>query len=84
MALFQQIGINKFSVLGWSDGGISALILAQKHPNSLQKLVIWGANSYVTPEEIQIYESKNTILKGFRVCFNTTDNHSLICTKLVN
>lgn len=53
----QKIGLNEFSLLGWSDGGISSLILAAKYPNNVKKLVIWGASAYVTPEEIQIYES---------------------------
>lgn len=60
--LLQQIGFTKFSLLGWSDGGISSLILSAKYPESVEKLVVWGANSYVTPEEIQIYESKKITL----------------------
>lgn len=55
--MLQKIGTNKFSLLGWSDGGISSLILAAKYPESVEKLVVWGSNAYVTPEEIQTYES---------------------------
>lgn len=51
------MGPNKFSLLGWSDGGISSLILTAKYPECVEKLVIWGASSYVTPEEIEIYKS---------------------------
>lgn len=59
MGFFQQkLGFNKFSLLGWSDGGISSMILAGKYPQSVEKLVIWGANAYVLQEDINSYESK--------------------------
>ncbi|KAJ8985323.1 hypothetical protein NQ317_008353 [Molorchus minor] len=58
-----QLGIQKYSLLGWSDGGISSMILAAKHPESIEKLVIWGANSYVLPEEIDKYEKIRDISK---------------------
>lgn len=44
--------------MGWSDGGVSSLITAAKYPNEVRKLVVWGSNAYVVPEEIEIYESK--------------------------
>ncbi|RZC32046.1 valacyclovir hydrolase [Asbolus verrucosus] len=51
-----QLGIKKFSLLGWSDGGISSMIISAKYPTVVDKLIIWGANAYVIPEEIQSYE----------------------------
>ena len=45
-ALMQALSFKKFSVLGWSDGGVSAIILAALFPESVQKLVIWGSNAY--------------------------------------
>jgi valacyclovir hydrolase len=60
-AFMKTLGVEKYSVLGWSDGGISALIMAAKYPQNVRKLVVWGANAYVTDEEIQGYESiRNT------------------------
>ncbi|PNF31661.1 hypothetical protein B7P43_G15689 [Cryptotermes secundus] len=55
--MFQTLSIGKFSMLGWSDGGITAMIAAANNPEQVDKLVIWGANSYVTEEEAKIYES---------------------------
>lgn len=55
-SLMEKIGFNKFSVLGWSDGGITGLILAGTKPLTVEKLVIWGANAYITPAEADIYE----------------------------
>ena len=47
-ALMQVLSFKKFSVLGWYNGGVSATILAALYPESVQKLVIWGSNAYVT------------------------------------
>lgn len=44
-------------MLGWSDGGISSLILAAKYPDIVDKLVVWGANCYVVQEDIEAFES---------------------------
>ncbi|CAG9772480.1 unnamed protein product [Ceutorhynchus assimilis] len=52
----QAIGIEKFSLLGWSDGGISSIILAAKYPKIVDKLVVWGANCYIIPEDIEAFE----------------------------
>lgn len=38
-----------YSVLGWSDGGITAIILAANEGRDLvDSIVIWGSNTYVT------------------------------------
>lgn len=34
------------------------MITAAKYPEEVEKLVVWGSNAYVLPEEIEIYESK--------------------------
>lgn len=57
----QKGGYKKYSMLGWSDGGITALILAARFPERIQKLIVWGANSYVTDEEIEMYEKVRNI-----------------------
>ncbi|XP_021400457.2 serine hydrolase BPHL isoform X2 [Lonchura striata] len=53
--LMQALKFEKFSLLGWSDGGITALIAAAKYPNLIHKLVVWGANASVTQEDVRIY-----------------------------
>jgi len=42
-------------LLGWSYGGITALIAAAKYPTLIHKLVVWGANATVTQEDVRIY-----------------------------
>ncbi|KAI7799810.1 hypothetical protein IRJ41_012368 [Triplophysa rosa] len=55
--LMQALGFARFSLLGWSDGGITALITAALNPTLIQKLVVWGSNAYVSEEDMQIYKS---------------------------
>lgn len=45
-------------MLGWSDGGITAMILAAKYPLNVHKCVVWGSNAYVLKEELETYKSE--------------------------
>lgn len=54
--LMKNLGYSKFSLVGWSDGGITSLILAAKYPDSIRKMVVLGANAYIHPDEIKIYD----------------------------
>lgn len=54
----QALQFKQVSLLGWSDGGITALIAAAKYPSYIRKMVIWGANAYVTEEDSRIYQGK--------------------------
>lgn len=55
--LMKALGYTKFSLVGWSDGGITSLMLASMFPNNIRKMVAVAANAYVTPEEVKIYKS---------------------------
>lgn len=61
--LMQKLGYNNYSLLGWSDGGITGLIIAANNTKSIKKLIVFGANSYILPQEVKIYESKITLIK---------------------
>lgn len=50
----KTIGHDKFSVLGWSDGGITGLILAAKYPEHVRKLVAFAANAYFTDQDLDM------------------------------
>ncbi|KAK4881431.1 hypothetical protein RN001_004750 [Aquatica leii] len=52
----EGLNIKKYSLLGWSDGGVSSMILAAKHPNRVTHLVIWGSNAYVVEEDVTACE----------------------------
>ncbi len=44
VALMDHLGVRKAHILGWSDGAITGLDLAIKHPDRLGKLIAYGAN----------------------------------------
>jgi pimeloyl-ACP methyl ester carboxylesterase len=43
-ALLDSLQVDSCLVVGWSDGGVNALLLTLRHPNKVKKLVITGAN----------------------------------------
>jgi pimeloyl-ACP methyl ester carboxylesterase len=43
-ALLTQLGLKDVDVVGWSDGGIVALILAVQHPELVHRVAVSGAN----------------------------------------
>ena len=53
----KSTGHSKYSLLGWSDGGITAMILAAAHPQCVHRMVVWGANATVTADDIKLYEA---------------------------
>lgn len=54
--LFQALGFRKFSLLGWSDGGITALIAAARNPDLINKMVVWGSNAFVSQHDLGLYD----------------------------
>ncbi|XP_063225361.1 valacyclovir hydrolase isoform X1 [Bacillus rossius redtenbacheri] len=62
-ALMKELGLDRFSLLGWSDGGITALVLAGTEPQLVDKMVVVGANAYIVEEELKMYESIRDISK---------------------
>ncbi|GLH01627.1 Valacyclovir hydrolase, partial [Gryllus bimaculatus] len=55
--LMQVLNIEKYSLLGWSNGGIASMIMAAKSPQNINKLVLWGSNSYFSEEEGEKYKA---------------------------
>jgi pimeloyl-ACP methyl ester carboxylesterase len=43
-ALLDSLHLKKCYVIGWSDGGISGLVLAMRHPDKVRKLAVSGPN----------------------------------------
>lgn len=54
-ALLDKMHIDSAYVIGWSDGGINALLLAMRHPDKVIKLASTGAN--LTPDSLGIVPS---------------------------
>ncbi|XP_063632643.1 valacyclovir hydrolase-like [Cydia splendana] len=57
----KALNISKYSLLGWSDGGIVSMIHAAKYPEAVQKLVVWGTNSLILPHELELYKKTRDI-----------------------
>ncbi|KMQ98061.1 tubulin beta-1 chain [Lasius niger] len=62
-SLMQTLGYSKFSLIGWSNGGITSLLLASTYPESIRRMVVFGANAYIHPDEAKIYENIRDIDK---------------------
>ena len=60
-ALMQALSFKKFSILGWCNGGISAILLAALYPESVQRLIIWGSNAYVMKYDIEPFEKTRDV-----------------------
>lgn len=61
--LMQKLGFQRYSIVGWSDGGITGLVLAANQPDRVEKLVVWGSNSYISDTEVKIYEDIRDVRK---------------------
>ncbi|EHB09758.1 Valacyclovir hydrolase [Heterocephalus glaber] len=61
--LMKALNFKKVSLLGWSGGGLTALIAAAKYPAHISKMVIWGAIAYITDEDQRIYEGIRDVSK---------------------
>lgn len=48
-----HLGYDSFSVMGWSDGGKSALLVPILFPAKVEKLVVWGTLAYI-PEKYKV------------------------------
>lgn len=55
--LMKALGFGRFSLLGWSDGGITAMVAAARNPQLIRKLVVWGSNSFVSQEDLKMYNA---------------------------
>lgn len=59
--LLDSLQINNASVLGWSDGGNTGILMAMKYKNRIKKLIVMGA--VLNPTENAI---KSEIIESFK------------------
>ena len=67
--LLDSLHIRQANVVGWSDGGNTGLLMAQRYPTYVRKLVTMGANLFPTTEAVdaktlrQSEQARQTLLK---------------------
>ncbi|RZJ90327.1 MAG: alpha/beta fold hydrolase [Chryseobacterium sp.] len=66
-AVMNAMSIKKASLLGWSDGGNTALAFALKHPEKVEKMVLMGANlspgtDAIEQDVIRLFENRRDSL----------------------
>lgn len=57
----QALGIDRYSMLGWCNGGCTALIAASRAADRVDKLVVWSCNAYVTGKDLESYETTRDV-----------------------
>ena len=61
-ALIDHLKLGPVNVLGWSDGGIEALLLGIRHPQKVRKIIAMAAN--LNPSEQAIYPEVLGLVKS--------------------
>ncbi|KAF3690444.1 Valacyclovir hydrolase [Channa argus] len=61
--LMTGLGFSQFSLLGWSDGGIAALVAAARNPKLISKMVVWGSNAFISQQDLQLYDAVRDVSK---------------------
>jgi valacyclovir hydrolase len=59
--LMTALGHGEFAIFGWSDGANIGTIMAANSPERIQRLVVWGGNSYLSEEEIAAFQAMRSI-----------------------
>lgn len=61
--LMISLGYSKYSVLGWCDGGITAIHIAALFPEAVNGIVLWGSKGYLDKSDIEKVEGIRDIRK---------------------
>lgn len=54
-ALMSGLGHQRFNIIGWSDGGNIAVIMAATQPQRVARLAVFGGQSFLTAEDIAAF-----------------------------
>ena len=52
--IMKSLGYDKYFVLGWCDGGLSAIYLTALFPDAVKGVVLWGSRVRYTEYEVEI------------------------------
>lgn len=57
--LMEALGCKRYSVMGWSGGGVSGMHLTAQRSQVVRKLVTWGAPAIISQHLADVIESKS-------------------------
>jgi len=80
--LLEQLGVTGANIIGWSDGGILALLLAIHHPDKVNKMATMGANlrpdkSAVDPAISEVLQPLGDLFDEMIASKDTSDDWQL-------
>lgn len=64
-AIMEQLNIDAYNVIGWSDGANAAAILAAEQPVAVRKLVLIAGNPVITQKDIEQLEPTRDVKKSW-------------------
>jgi len=73
-ALLDHLKLGPVNVLGWSDGGIEALLLAIRHPAKVKKIAAMAAN--LNPSEEAIWPDVINLIKTMLAAMPTVEKET--------
>lgn len=79
--LLDSLKIDSAFVLGWSDGGISGLIMAMMCPNKIKKLAVSGAN--IVPDSSAVTYADILGIKNFIAHNSTASKTEIALNKMM-
>lgn len=59
----QALNIDRYSALGWCTGGTTAMIVASKATDRVDRLIVWNSNAYVTEQDVRLAELTQDVSK---------------------
>jgi len=62
-ALLDSLHLNRCYIIGWSDGGITGLVMAMRHPDKVKKLAVSGPNLWPDTTAIVPYVYENFLVR---------------------
>lgn len=68
--LMIKLGFEEYSIVGWSDGGATGLIMASIYPEAVKKVAIWGSSPILHPADIRMCQSMKN-----KKCFSRSDTN---------
>ena len=54
---FQALNLTPYSLIGWSDGGATAMVAAAEYPEHVRSIVAIGVTAYIDEKLARIYRS---------------------------